>query len=502
MSSTITDAQTLINGPTLSDLLSNLAAEQPERQYLLYRDGGITAKDLNQLVDTTVAQLRELGVTSGSRVGVALPVGVPHVVVIFALLRLEALWVPLNPQLTGAPLRHQLNDSGASWAIVNDGSDIAGQLPTSGDSQLLDVVENSEALAVIPLETTKSAASSEDARLLMYTSGTTGPPKGVLVSESMLKAAVIGAQGVTKPQPGDVYYVWEPLFHIGGAQMVFLPLIADVALALVPRFSASRFWEDVVRFDVTHIHYLGGVLQILLQRPPSDVERLNRVRVAWGAGATPAVRASCADRFGFQLSECYGMTETSSIVTVNHGDPEGGVGEALPWFDVDIDDANGAAGEILVKGRLPGLLTAGYLGNRDATESSWNGEWFKTGDRGRRDERGNIHFLGRNSDSIRVKGENVSAWQIEDVFGAHPDVDRCAVVGVDAHVGEQDMLLLVTAAAGSKPEPSSILEWGKQRLASFQVPRYAKVIESMPLTPSQRVAKHRLSRDLSEAVTL
>ncbi|WP_309248140.1 AMP-binding protein [Rothia santali] len=350
----------------------------------------------------------------------------------------------------------------------------------------------------------RPAAPRREAVLLMYTSGTTGPPKGVLVTESMLKAAALGALQVTQPRDGDVFYVWEPLFHIGGAQVVFLPLLHRLELALAPRFSASRFWEDVRDFGVTHIHYLGGVLQILLQRPPTEAERENRVRVAWGAGATPAVREACAGRFGFALNECYGMTETSSIVTVNRDDAEGGVGRPLPWFEVSIEATEGKPpghGEILVGERVPGLLTEGYLGNPEASRSARSGAWFRTGDHGHLDAAGGLHFDGRGSDSIRVRGENVSAWQVEDVFGLHPDVDRCAVVGVEAEVGEQEMLLLVTAAGGARVDARGLLSWGTERLAAFQVPRYVKVIDEMPLTPSQRIAKHRLSRDLEGAVT-
>lgn len=506
MSSTVTDAETFITGPQLAEMLARLAAEEPNRPYLIDHQSAVTTGELDRRVDVAAGRLRERGVDASSRVGVALPVGVDHVVVIFALLRLEALWVPLNPQLKGVPLRHQIDDSGASWAIVEADGALTGELPVSGEAKDLSLPESAQLLAVLPLEKSESLAPRGDASLLMYTSGTTGPPKGVLVNESMLKAAVLGAQHVTEPREGDVFYVWEPLFHIGGAQLVFLPLITEVTLALVPRFSASRFWEDIAYFGVTHLHYLGGVLQILLQLPPSELERRNQVRVAWGAGATPAVRAACAGRFEFELRECYGMTETSSIVTVNRNDPDAGVGEVLPWFEIGISARTGECevgaetGEILVKGMVPGLLTAGYLGNREATEAARCGEWFLTGDRGYRDAHGSLHFLGRGSDSIRVKGENVSAWQIEDVFGAHPDVDRCAVVGIDAQVGEQDMVLFVTAAEGVEPDLRSILAWGAQRLAPFQVPRYAKVVDSMPLTPSQRVAKHRLSRNLDDAV--
>lgn len=507
----IEEAQRFIHGPALSDTLKQIAKTSPEKPYLMEQGVSLTTARLDERVDAAVASLRRLGVTSGSRVGLALSVSADHVVLIFALLRCQALWVPLNTQLMGEPLTHQLGDSGVTLVLTEPESTLAAELDGESvdiSARRLQGIDRRILVATLPPHGTEgtSAGDRQDACLLMYTSGTTGPPKGALVSETMLKGAVLGALEVTQPLAGDVFYVWEPLFHIGGAQVVFVPLFRDVTLALAPKFSASRFWGEIVDYGVTHIHYLGGVLQILLQLPVSDAERQNRVRVAWGAGATPEVRASCQERFAFALNECYGMTETSSIVTVNRNEAGGGVGVPLPWIDIEIEeqsetntDAPPQPGEIRVRGRFEGLITTGYLANPQASERARDGEWFRTGDLGYFDSRGRLHFSGRGSDSIRVRGENVSAWQIESIFGLHPAVDRCAVVGVEAEIGDQEMLLLFTPADGEEAEPGDVLTWGAARLAKFQVPRYARIVDELPLTPSQRVAKHRLSRSLEGA---
>ncbi|MBU8578461.1 AMP-binding protein [Brevibacterium luteolum] len=529
--STITEAARFIHGPALSEALAQLAADDPQRIYLRTRDRSLTVAELNDRVDAAVEALRRHGIDSESRVALAADVGIDHVTLIFALLRLGALWVPTNTQLRGEPLRHHLGDSGATVLIVQRPSILLENVPETIATKDLGLPDRAgpELVLVSPQSLLSenlvpAAGDRGDACVLMYTSGTTGPPKGALVSETMLRAAVLGTLEVTEPRTGDVFYVWEPLFHIGGAQVVFVPLFCDTTLALVPKFSASRFWRDIVDFDVTHIHYLGGVLQILLQLPPVPEERDNRVRIAWGAGATPEVRKACHSRYAFALHECYGMTEVSSVVTVNRNDPEGGVGALFPWVEIAIDSSHRDAsdrdsshlgaveggrfslpgdpplpGEILVKGRVDGILTAGYLGNAEATEKARDGQWFRTGDFGRLDEKGNLHFEGRGSDSIRVRGENVSAWQVESIFGLHPHVDRCAVIGVDAKVGEQEMMLIVTEGEGQVLSPKSLIDWGRGRLAKFQVPRYIKIVSEMPLTPSQRIAKHRLPKDLEGA---
>lgn len=502
-----------MHGPALSAALRTLAAREPDRLYLKDAGAPVTTAELHRLVQLMAEQLRSRGVTADSRVALSLPVGSDHVVSIFALLELGALWIPLNTQLIGTPLAHQLQDSGATHIIADTAAALT-QEPAVRDAGSTAVFAGALShpvfFVVLAGEhlTTQQTDERAGACLLMYTSGTTGPPKGALVTETMLRAAVLGALEVSAPVANDVFFVWEPLFHIGGAQVVFLPLFAEVSLALVPRFSASRFWEDVRAYDATHIHYLGGVLQILLQLPLDPVERDNRVRIAWGAGATPEVQAACRERYTFALHECYGMTEASSIVTVNADDQEGGVGIPLPWVEIAVREHPGAqhngqepsrVGEIVVRGLIDGLVTPGYLGNSLATSKIRDGEWFRTGDLGFLDSAGRLHFSGRASDSIRVRGENVSAWQIESVFGLHPAIDRCAVLGVDAAVGEQEMLLCYTLDAGASATPGEILDWGSTQLAKFQIPRYARLVEAMPLTPSQRVAKHKLPHTLEGA---
>ncbi|WP_205710811.1 AMP-binding protein [Isoptericola sp. BMS4] len=502
----VTTPAQVIGGRDVSAELSALAAERPDRLYATAGDRRVTVGELDAEVDRVRDALVAAGVGVGARVAVALPNTVAHVAVVFALVRVGALWVPLNPKLRGAPLAHLLDDSGATHLVAEGGADVVGAVVADlrereGAAALgpgVAVAQDAGATTDLWALPGRDGGAVQDTSLLLYTSGTTGPPKGVRVSQTMLRAAAVGALEVTDARPGDVLYLWEPIFHVGGAQTLLMPLYADVSLALARRFTASGFWADVVRTGATHVHYLGGILQILLGRPPSELERRHRVRVAWGAGATPAIWEQCRERFGVAVHECYGMTETSSIVTVNKEGPGQGVGRPLPWFDVRAGD--GAPGEILVRPTVPGLLTPGYLGNPDASAAARDGDWFRTGDHGTLDAGGNLHFHGRASDSVRVRGENVSAWQVEDVYGRHPDVERCAVVGVAADVGEQEMLLVVTLRDGAEPDPRSVVAWGADHLAPFQVPRYVRVLDELPLTPSQRVAKHRLPRGTDGAL--
>lgn len=486
--------------------LTNIATVEPSRTYCQTPAGDVALAELVTRVRSIMATLAAHGVTRGTRVTVALENSVEHIAVIFALCALDAVWVPVNIRLVGAPLAHLLDDCRPQFLVVRPRSAIARAItavaPWSHPRRERRLGQRIDDPVVVPGPRSSAASSPlpEDVRAIMYTSGTTGPAKGVLVTETMLWASAVGCLAVAEPTEGDTFYLWEPIYHIGGAEVLLLPLLKNVQLAPALTFSASRFWIDIAKTGATHLHYLGGILQILLAKPPSPAERSHALRIAWGAGADPDTWRNVERRFGVELRECYGMTETSSIVTVNKGDPDGGIGTVLPWFDVRLDPIdNGELGEILVRSKRPGLITSGYLNDVEASRSPQIG-WWRTGDLGAANGAGQIRFAGRTSDSIRRRGENVSAYEVESVFAQHPDVALCAAVGVDAAIGEQDIKLFVVPADGRRIDPHALVRWSATRLASFQRPSYISIVSNLPRTPSQRVIKHRLSKETADAV--
>lgn len=321
----------------------------------------------------------------------------------------------------------------------------------------------------------------------------------------MLRLAGEGVLLVADARDGDVMFMWEPLYHIGGAQMVVVPLLKRAVLHLVPRFSASRFWDEVIAAGATHLHYLGGILQILLKQQPSAKERAHGVRVAWGGGAPAEIWDAVRDRFGVELRECYGMTEASSFSTANRNGTHGAVGTAMPWFEVTLRGPDGGPvpqgerGEIIVSARDPLALTQGYLDNPEATAKALRGGALHTGDSGSFDTEENLFFHGRMSDSARVRGENVGAWEVESVAAQHPDIADCAMIGVAAEVGEQEIKLFVQPKPGVSLDAAAVSAWLDTRLARHQRPRYIAVVEGFERTPSQRIMKHRLSRGTDDA---
>lgn len=496
-----------LDGPSFISRLAQIADATPDRCFGQFGEQPLTFARLAAHASALAAELHHrYGIQPGDRVAMMTANSPITIATLFALAHMGAVWVPLNVRQRGTSLAYVLEHCAPSLLIVDDdvhptvlesGAALPGVLRVTADD-LSSLATSTRSLAL-------PTPRMSDRYALMYTSGTTGKPKGVEVTHAMMAYALKGIQQLCDIRPQDVFFQWEPFYHIGGAQMLLLPLFEEVSLALVERFSARRFWDQVVQSGATHIHYLGGVLQILLKQPPSSQEREHRVRIAWGGGCPGEIWEALETRFGFAIRECYGMTEGSSLATINRNGPPGSVGTRLPWFDVSVIGDDGASmpageeGQVLLRERVPGVLFAGYFHNPDATAAVRQGDRFLTGDRGRLDDEGNLYYLGRTNDSVRCKGENVSAWEIESVAEQHPEVESCAMIGVKAEVGEQDIKLFVKAKVGHSPALPDLHTWLSQRLAAYQCPRYLALVDEFERTPSQRIIKHRLSTSLDDA---
>ena len=500
---------------TLRALLERRAARDPNRPYLVHDGGSLTFSELDTAANRLANGLAEHGIGEGTRVAVMLDNHPDLVCLFFALAKLGAVHVPVNTRLRGDPLAYLLGHAEPAMVIAESGYApvVTTALPDDtvalawragdGDALARDALEYSQLQAASTGPPPGSPTTSSILAVL-YTSGTTGPPKGVMVTDKMHRASAVASAMAADVRPGDVMHLWEPLYHVGGIQVLVLALDRDVTIGLGSRFSASGFWREVRRSGATRIHFLGGILQMLLAQPPRADDRDHRVRVAWGGGAPDDVWRAFEERFAVQVRENYGMTEASSLTSINVDARFGCVGRPAPWFDVRIvgEDGTprgpGARGEILVREREPGLITPGYFRNPEATARAIRGGWLHTGDLGYLDEPGYLHFCGRLKDCVRHRGENVSAWEIERVVERLDCIEECAVVGVPAEIGEEDIKLFIKARRGEAPDPDTVFAWCARRLAHYQVPRYLAVVDGFEKTGTQRIRKETLPRTTAD----
>ena len=495
-------------------LLIQAARTDGERLFARYNGAPLTTGTLDRQSDSMAAELRRMGLVPGDRVALMLRNSPAVLSTLFGIAKAGMVWIPINAQQRGEGLRYILEHSEPA-AVLADADLVATIADCGADlSGKPLIVAGADAASSFPrLELMLDGGAMfegtlpgpDDLFAIMYTSGTTGRPKGALVTHRMMRLAGEAVARVSAACDGDVLFVWEPLYHIGGAQMIVLPLIRTVSLAMVDRFSASRFWDQVRSYGATHIHYLGGILQILLKQPPDARDRDHPVRIAWGGGCPKETWTPFRERFGVEIRECYGMTEASSITTCNDEGTVGAVGRPMPWFSVDLLDetgnpvAPGERGEIVVRTNTPGALFAGYFRNPEATARALRDGSLHTGDLGTLLPDGTLLFHGRMTDSMRCKGENVSAWEIEHIAAAHPAIEDCAVIGVQADIGDQDIKLFVKPKAGASVDIPALSAWLGSQLAPYQNPRYIALVEGFERTPSQRIMKHRLSPAVSDS---
>jgi len=480
------------------------ALAEPDRLFAKMPDGSpLTFGALSRRADAAIAFLWDTGVRPGDRVVVMMRNSPQALAIIYGLMRAGMVWVPTNPTLVGDALAHAIHLVEARIVIcdpdVVDNIEACGATAELGNLSLVGLPDMPPETA--PKPWAGQPPSKNDLAALMFTSGTTGPSKATMVTYMMLELAVRAVIDFAGIVPGDNLYQWEPFYHIGGAQVILTPILTDVVLTIRERFSASRFWSDVAASGCTHIHHLGGIIQILLKLPPTPEDRAHGVRIAWGGGCATDVWRPFEARFGVELRECYGMTEACSITTQNSEGVLGCVGRPLPWFSVELKDEGGqivgpgeGSGEIVVTTSLPGAIFPGYYRNPEATAKALRDDGFHTGDLGSWNEDGLLRFHGRMGDSVRVRGELVSAHEVESVANQHPDVEESAITGVPAEIGENDIQLFLRLRTDATEDPEGVYRWLAERLAPHQRPAYIAFIDAFPKTPSQRIQKHRLPK--------
>ncbi|MGH3111096.1 MAG: ATP-dependent acyl-CoA ligase [Gaiellaceae bacterium] len=341
--------------------------------------------------------------------------------------------------------------------------------------------------------------SPRDTLAILYTSGTTGPSKGVVCPHAQFTwwGENVGSWlGLTSD---DVLYTCLPLYHTNALNAFVQALLQGARYVVGPRFSASRFWQRLVDADATVTYLLGVMVSILVARPPSQLDRAHRVRVALAPATAAETWRVFEERFGTRIVDGHGMTETNAVIGPRDGEQRPGwMGRVMPGFaarvvdEHDVEVSDGTAGELVMRSHEPFAFATGYWRMPEETVRAWRNLWFHSGDRVVRDERGYFRFLDRLKDAIRRRGENISSWEVEQALLGHPDVAGAAVVPVPSELGEDDVLAYVVPQYGRTVDPTDLVRFCEPILAYFAIPRYVEVVRELPLTENGKVRKVEL----------
>ena len=494
----------------VGDLLRHWAREQPRRNFLEFEHGGAwTFSETLDRVQRAAGGLRALGVGQGAHVLCWMPNSADAVLAWLAANYLGAVHVPVNTAYRGTLLQHVIALSDARVMVVH--ASLVSRLADIGTAQLQHVIVVGQGAATLPdslsvhdVSVLAGPVRAEperpvepwDPNYLMFTSGTTGPSKGVLCT--YIQSWCGAAMGMDYFGADDRVLANLPLFHVSGAGAVMDRLTKGGTCILYDGFKPSTFWETVRQFDVTGACLVGAMTQFLLRQPPSARDRdhplRNVVTVPWNQDSK-----AVAERYGLQMHTAFNMTETAVPIRSSANPPAlGTCGQPRPGIEARVVDANdielphGATGELILRASRPWEMSQGYYRNPEATAAAWRNGWFHTGDAFRRDAAGNFFFVDRIKDAIRRRGENISSFEVEAEALCHPAVLEAAAVAVPSEAGEDEVLLVVTASAGCSVEPRELLRFLVPRMAHFMLPRYVRVIAEMPKTPTAKIEKHRL----------
>lgn len=492
-----------------------------DKRFLTIGARSASFRETLELSSRLAAGLHRLGVRCSDRVAILMPNCFEFVITWFAASLLGAIEVPSNPALKGALLCHNLNNCGAELLVAHAGAlaeiaKVQSNLPAiktlvlvgsdAGEARAAGITFD-RIVAFEEIVSERSALPSvdlsyTDPMAILYTSGTTGPAKGALMSHHHCyawAAAMALNLGYTQQ---DGYFTALPLFHTD-AQLfgVYLPLIYGTEATLVDGFSASRFWDQLRASSATATNLLGAMAVILMRMPPSERDRDNPARVCQCIPMVPEKEAF-ERRFGMRLVTGYGQTETSFVTldTVDNSRPDS-CGRAHPDWQVAIVDQNdnpvppGTVGEIVSRPKKSWSMFSGYYRADAKTVQTLRNLWYHSGDAGVMDKDGWFYFKHRMSEAIRRRGENISAYELESIADKHPDVVESAAFGIPSEFTEEDIMIVVVRKTGSTIEPAQLVAHFAELAPRHMVPRYIEIIETLlPRTPTEKIARSELKK--------
>ena len=499
--------------------LARAVAERPDAIFVDIDGDRLSFAEADRLSTRFANRLSQLGLSKGDCLVTLCETGVDPLVAWLATAKLGAIWVPINLAYRREFLRHQICDTGARILLCDPAYldrivEIADQLPLV--ERVLcrgDGTELVGSLRVDPLDHGEDDrplavdVAPSDIAMLLYTSGTTGPSKGCMLSHNCLGMWGRQQQRAIGLAPGKNILAPLPLFHSAAISTLMSGIIAQASVVLPRKFSVTSFWADVERSGATHLFLMATMFPLLAFAPDDAAMKrcFGQVELLMGVPCPPDIRRIFEQRFGVAhvLPAMYGQTEALrlTMVTLGQEAPDHSIGPAADEFDLAILDANdcpvppGAVGEICCRPRHPNIMFEGYWNRPEETAKVWRNLWMHTGDLGRRDEAGFFYFVDRAKDYLRSRGENVSSFEVEQTFLGHPAILEAALHPASPGVVEDDIKITLVLKAEAALTEQELCLWAIDNLPYFAVPRYYEFRRELVKNPTGRVLKYKLREE-------
>jgi long-chain acyl-CoA synthetase len=494
-------------GLNLASIVTESAARVPGSAAVRLGGSELTYADLDERSARLAALLRANGLEAGDRIGVMLPNVLEFPIAYYGVLRAGGIVVPMNVLLKRREIAFYLEDSGAKLLLAWHGfaEEARGGAADAG-AELIEVEPQSFAASLAEHEPAPGLADTaeDETAVILYTSGTTGKPKGAeLTHLNLSRNADVASRTTCEIEAGDIAFGGLPLFHSFGQTVgMNATLRVGACLALVPKFDPGEALEAIQRDGITHFYGVPTMYGALLHHPQRESFDTSSLRTCITGGASMPVEVlrGFEEAFGAIVLEGYGLSETSPVASSNHPDRErkpGSIGTPLEGVEmkvVDEDDnevAQGEVGEIVIRGHN---IMKGYWQRPDATEEAMRGGWFHSGDMARVDEEGYFYIVDRKKDLIIRGGYNVYPREVEEVLYEHPKIREAAVLGVPHDEWGEEIGAAVVLHDGEQLEPEEVSAYVKERIAAYKYPRLVWFLDDLPKGPTGKILKREIER--------
>jgi crotonobetaine/carnitine-CoA ligase len=498
----------------LPQLIARRASEQPDRVFIEEVDNGsLTYGQLNDAALRWAAAYRRAGVEPGDRVLTMLPLCLDFYCSAMGLAWILGVEAPINTDYRGSLLVHALTNAQPKVVVIDERfldrfAEVADELESP---PLLVVLGARDTLPDLPYRTLTSdeflrgGAGTDiagpnwwDVASIMYTSGTTGPSKGVIMPWGQMYEIATGAYPLETFTEDDAYYLPSVTYHMSAKGVAYTMALVNGRLVIRNRFSVSSYFSDVEKYGCTIATMLGAVAQLMHATDPKPEDADTPLRHVLMSPVLADVEGFMK-RFGLQVNTAYGMTEVGPVISAK----ESGLtnanhtscGRLMPAYEARIVDEHdfevppGEVGELIVRSKEPWTLNLGYFGQPEASTAAWRNGWFHTGDGFRVDTDGNYYFRDRLKDTIRRRGENISSFEVEAIVNSLAVVSESAAVAVPSELGEYEVKIIVVPKSNCDLSEEGLLRSLIPLMPRFMIPRYVEFVDALPKTPTDRIQK-------------